>query len=691
MMNFHDTTSHSPQDQGALSGEQSIQPDGAELLDILAAVLDYPPDALIVVDSAGTMVLVNTRVETLFGYNYDELIGQPIELLIPEHLRAAHSVQRAHYMQAPRSRPMGIGLDLMGQRKDGSRFPVDISLRPIRIRHTLHVIAAIRDMTAQREVERTRMQISQRLRQQDKLLNLANDAILVRDPENRIVSWNEGAKHLYGWTDEEAVGQVTYLLLQTRFPISRETVDHTLEEQGQWQGELTHTCRDRREVIVESRQALIRDEQGAPSAILEIDRDVTERRRLERLEQEARVEMKARLNTVQLILDEMPTGAILVRGFQGRLITANRAATNLWGAEWKQDQSMEDFLTQHGLRLFSADGRPISQSETATRHAVLTGEALHQCQQVIRRADGTSLPILVSTIPLDTLASSLHPSAAGASVPAPPERVVLIVYEDVTALKEAEALKDQFISLATHELRTPVTVIAGYTDMLLRRAVRGKEHGLDEWQSAKLQEMKQATEQLAKLTHDLLDVTRAQAGQFQLHLSPTDLVALTRQVVGRLQATTERHQLSLYTTLAHLWAQVDAERVEQVLSNLLDNAIKYSPQGGPIEVTLEENAAAREALFRICDHGMGIPHAQQVHIFGRFVRADNVRAARIGGTGLGLYLCRELVERHGGHISFESEEGVGSTFFFSLPLTESAQQEHGGALHGRADSASPSS
>lgn len=673
MMNFHDTTGHSPENQGALSGEQFIQPDSVELLDILAAFLDYPPDALIVVDSTGTMVLVNTQVETLFGYNYDELIGQPIELLVPEHLRAAHSAQRAHYMQAARARPMGVGLDLVGQRKNGSHFPVDISLRPIQIKHTLHVIAAVRNMTAQREAERERMQISQRLRQQDKLLNLANDAILVRDPENRIVSWNEGAKHLYGWTDEEAMGQVTHLLLQTRFPISQEAVDHTLEGQGQWQGELTHICRDGRQVIVESRQVLIRDEQGAPSAILEIDRDVTERRRLERLEQEARVEMKARLDTVQLILDEMPTGAILVRGFQGRLITANRAATNLWGAEWKQDQSMEDFLTQHGLRLFSADGRPISLSETATRHAVLTGESMHQVQQVIRRADGTSLPILVSAIPLDTLAPPPRLSAAGALVPAPSERVVLIVYEDVTALKEADALKDQFISLATHELRTPVTVIAGYTDMLLRQAVRGKEHGLDEWQSARLQEMKQATEQLAKLTQDLLDVTRVQAGQFQLHLSPTDLVALTRQVVERLQTTTERHQLSLHTTLAHLWAQVDAERVEQVLNNLLDNAIKYSPQGGPIEVTLEENAEAREALFRVYDHGMGIPHGQQVHIFGRFVRADNVRAARISGTGLGLYLCRELVERHGGHISFESEEGVGSTFFFSLPRTEALQ------------------
>jgi signal transduction histidine kinase len=112
---------------------------------------------------------------------------------------------------------------------------------------------------------------------------------------------------------------------------------------------------------------------------------------------------------------------------------------------------------------------------------------------------------------------------------------------------------------------------------------------------------------------------------------------------------------------------VDTFRIEQVLYNLLSNAIKYSPQSGPIEITIEENTEPHEAKFSIRDYGLGIPHEQQSHLFGRFFRADNVRVARIGGTGLGLYLCRELVERHGGRIWFESEEGIGTTFFFTLP------------------------
>lgn len=255
-------------------------------------------------------------------------------------------------------------------------------------------------------------------------------------------------------------------------------------------------------------------------------------------------------------------------------------------------------------------------------------------------------------------------------VSATKERVVLVVNQDVTALKEAEALKDQFISLATHELRTPVTIVAGYADYLLTRADRKKGHELDEWQREKLQEMKQATWQLAELIEDLLDVTRVQTRQFQLELRPTDLVALTRQVIKRIQTTTERHDLSFQTAPPQIWATVDPFRIEQVLFNLLSNAIKYSPQGGPVEVTLEENTEEHEACFRIRDQGLGIPSAQQAHLFGKFVRADNARAAGIRGTGLGLYLCRELVERHGGHISFKSTEGAGSTFFFSLPCSD---------------------
>ena len=113
--------------------------------------------------------------------------------------------------------------------------------------------------------------------------------------------------------------------------------------------------------------------------------------------------------------------------------------------------------------------------------------------------------------------------------------------------------------------------------------------------------------------------------------------------------------------------------MEQVLSNLIGNAIKYSPAGGMVEVTIDEEAETRTVLLCIRDHGIGIPAHQQSLVFGRFARADNARAYGIGGTGLGLYLCRELVERQGGRIWFESVEGQGSSFFVSLPIASDAE------------------
>src|SRR5438552_3600109 len=131
-------------------------------------------------------------------------------------------------------------------------------------------------------------------------------------------------------------------------------------------------------------------------------------------------------------------------------------------------------------------------------------------------------------------------------------------------------------------------------------------------------------------------------------------------------------RFSLLTSSEYLVVDVDPRRMEQVLSNLLGNAIKYSPAGGAIEITLQEDGETKTALLSIRDAGIGIPTDQQARIFGRFERADNGRAHGIGGTGLGLYLCREIVERHEGRIWFESIEGEGSTFFIALPILNDA-------------------
>jgi two-component system phosphate regulon sensor histidine kinase PhoR len=392
--------------------------------------------------------------------------------------------------------------------------------------------------------------------------------------------------------------------------------------------------------------------------------DVTEERRLEE-ERRLSAESEAQRTLLQLVLDELPCSVYLVQGHDARLVLANQMATTVWGATWKPGQPMSEFLSGNAIRVIGTDGLEMAPERLATLRAVKLGENVHQHQEVIRHPDSTSLPVLVNAVVLDCeqVRLPLKPSD-----PVEPVPVALVVHQDVTALKEAEQLKDDFIGIAAHELRTPLAVLKGFAQMLLIQSGRGKGPTLVDWQIEALQGIDQATHRLVELTEDLLDVTRLQAGRLTLHLTPTDLVALTTRVVRRLQLTTDRHTLSLTPSAEHIVVEVDPQRMEQVLSNLLGNAIKYSPQGGPIEIIVRGESQEHLVQLSIRDHGIGIPAEQQAQIFGRFVRADNARVYGIGGTGLGLYLCRELVERQCGRIWFESVEGEGSTFSIALPI-----------------------
>ena len=634
----------------------------------LLPFLDISPDALVIVNAAGTIMIANGQAESVFGYPREELLGQPLEMLLPQRFRETHIAHREHYFTTPRTRPMGIGLQLFGRRKDGTEFPVDISLRPLLLDDMPHVIGAIRDVTEQRFAERERTQQLQQIHLQNELINLAHDAIFVRDPISRVLSWNHGAEELYGWTAQEALGRVSHILLKTRFPITRGDVDVHLKKEGQWEGQVTQTRRDGSTVIVESRQVLIRDQAGKTQAILEINRDITERRRLERAEQAVHTETAERLAFLQQVLDALPSSIYLVYGSDARLILANRAASRVWGAQWLPNQPMLEFLVSNGIEITDTQGRPVSTSNFATLRAVQRGESVLHHQETIHHLDGSSLPVLVSAVTLPMSHNFRPPKSKRQKQATAGEPVALVVHQDVSILKEAEYLKDEFIGIAAHELRTPLAALAGFVDMLVAQTARGHGPALAGWQEEALQEIKEATDRLVTLTEDLLDMTRLQAGQLILQRTPTNVVPLVHRVAFHMQQLTTRHQLEVRTHHTELVADIDARRTEQMLNNLIGNAMKYSPRGGPITITIWEETADNAVCISVQDKGIGIPMHQQAQIFGRFMRAENAQLWEISGTGLGLYLCRELVEQHGGHLWFESEEGAGSTFFVTLPL-----------------------
>jgi two-component system phosphate regulon sensor histidine kinase PhoR len=237
----------------------------------------------------------------------------------------------------------------------------------------------------------------------------------------------------------------------------------------------------------------------------------------------------------------------------------------------------------------------------------------------------------------------------------------VVVFRDVTERRELERLKDDVFASASHDLRTPIACVGLRIQMLERRLSAGRLD--DAALSGALQEIRQQVDRTAEQLRLLLDVARLQAGHLPLERETTDLGAVASAVLDEVGLTTDRHQLTLRASPGVVGAW-DEWRLREVLQNLLTNAVKYSPDGGPIEVTVEADEC--DATVRVRDPGVGLPAEELSRVFTRFYRSPGAR--RLEGSGLGLYICQTIVDAHGGRIWAESDgPGRGSAFCFSLP------------------------
>jgi signal transduction histidine kinase len=242
-------------------------------------------------------------------------------------------------------------------------------------------------------------------------------------------------------------------------------------------------------------------------------------------------------------------------------------------------------------------------------------------------------------------------------------RLVNIITDvhDITRFREAEELKSTFISVISHELKTPVSLIKGYAGTLRREDARWDEKTLRE----SLAVIEEESDRLNELIDNLLDASRLQVGALPLKMHPLALDEMSRRVVTKFRSQSDKHHFVVEFPPDFPVVRGDEARLEQVLSNLLTNAIKYSPQGGTISVT--GHVWPDRVVTTVSDQGIGIAPAEQTRVFDAFYRVDDAPTRRTQGTGLGLYLAKAVVQAHGGHIWVESEPGQGAAFSYSLP------------------------
>ncbi len=234
-----------------------------------------------------------------------------------------------------------------------------------------------------------------------------------------------------------------------------------------------------------------------------------------------------------------------------------------------------------------------------------------------------------------------------------------------TQLKDADQLKDRFLSIASHELKTPVTSIRGQAQLAIRRLTKQKNPSPEiEGMRSTLEKINEQTTRLTSLIDELLDVSSIRAGRVELHKREFELVALCQGIVEDQQLLTGR-TIVLSSEAPTIVILADRDRLSQVVVNLISNAVKYSSEGSEIQVRLSQDDA--HVCIEVQDYGRGISDKQLPHIFDTFYRTPDAQASSKFGLGLGLAICKDIVERHGGRIWAESQFGKGSTFFVKLP------------------------
>jgi PAS domain S-box-containing protein len=588
-------------------------------------MLEAAPDAMVVVNQGGEIILLNLQAEKEFGYRRDELLGQKVTNIIPDGFAERLLADGLRSPADALAQQIGTGIELIGRRKDGAEFPIEIMLSPLESAEGILVTAAIRDISVRRDAEMHLAQMEARYRG---LLEAAPDAMVVVNKTAEIVLVNLQAKIEFGYRRVELLGQNVTRIIPEGFAarLLKDGVD-AMARQIPKGIDLTGLRKTGGEFPIEIMLSPLESGDG----ILVI-RDISLRK-----DEERRV---ARMESRYRGLLEAAPDAMVVVNHGGEIVLANLQAEKEfgYGPDELLGHNMKNIIP-HGFaeRLLSVG---LSSAEDTLTLQIATGIELTGL-----RKDRSEFPVEIMLSPLE--------SAEG-----------ILVIRDISARKNIERLKDEFVSTVSHELRTPLTSISGSLGLLAGQWASK----LPESAARLLAIAHTNSQRLVRLINDILDIEKLESGHVVFNFSQVAVRTLVKHAIEDNRGFAESYgvRVRLDADSADLDVNADPDRLAQVVTNLLSNAIKFSPADGEVLIAVTKNE--NRVRITVRDHGSGVPDDFKLHIFEKFAQADATNTRQKGGTGLGLSIVKQIVERLGGKAGFDDPPGGGAAFYVELPV-----------------------
>ncbi len=364
----------------------------------------------------------------------------------------------------------------------------------------------------------------------------------------------------------------------------------------------------------------------------------------------AAMEAEERQRILEALLESLPVGVFVVRAPTGEPVLLNRAGEQILGRPTDPARGSEGYSETYAIE--REDGSPYPTDEVPVAITLRTGRPETRSDMWVRRPDGGRVAIRASSAPIFGPNGRLSQAVA--------------VFEDTTRERELDRAKDEFVGLASHQLRTPASGVKAWLSMLLD----GDAGELTEDQAEFVARAYESNDHGLHLIEDLLAVTRIESGRYRVRLGPVDMAALAERVVEEQRRTIERRdqRVAVRRPAEAVVAAADEAKIRMAIANLVDNASKYTPRGGDLEVAVAAASGRVEVAVR--DSGVGISEEDRGRLFQRFSRIERRETAEVAGTGLGLYLVKQIVDLHDGTIEVESEAGAGTTFTIGLRRIE---------------------